>query len=113
MSISPKSLQSLIEQYNNSGIAEGRKILHSTIDIVLCGAAAKAEERLLIDSGYWAELGHHFKDSKVNLYIVGPEALPLEKMSSVTTVGLQAKFGKSWDKVLKRASRARVRALCL
>ena len=92
MSISPKSLQTLIEQYNNSDVAAGRKILHSTIDIVLCGAAAKAEERLLIDSGYWAELGNHFKDSQLNLYIVGPEALPLGKMSSVTTVGLQSEI---------------------
>lgn len=108
MSITPKSLQTLIEQYNNSDVAAGRKILHSTIDIVLCGAAAKAEERLLIDSGYWAELGNHFKDSQLNLYIVGPEALPLGKMSSVTTVGLQSeirqKLGQTSKKRVSSAS---------
>eukprot|EP00942_MAST-04A_sp_MAST-4A-sp1_P002688 g2688.t1 len=90
ISITPHSIEQLVQQYNNMQQSNNdNKILHKTIDFIICGAAAKAEERLLIDSEYWKEIGYHFKNSKINLYMCGPECLPLDKMSSVTTKGLQ------------------------
>ena len=90
ISITPHSIEQLVQQYNNMQQSNNdNRILHKTIDFIICGAAAKAEERLLIDSEYWKEIGYHFKNSKINLYMCGPECLPLDKMSSVTTKGLQ------------------------
>ena len=44
------------------------------LHIVIAGATAHAEQRLLFDTNYWSEIGYVYKDLNVHLYFVGPEA---------------------------------------
>lgn len=44
--------------------------------IVVAGATASAEQRLVHDSGYWAELGLAYSEWTVELIFVGPECDP-------------------------------------
>eukprot|EP00192_Tetraselmis_astigmatica_P012970 CAMPEP_0117654876 /NCGR_PEP_ID=MMETSP0804-20121206/3981_1 /TAXON_ID=1074897 /ORGANISM="Tetraselmis astigmatica, Strain CCMP880" /LENGTH=407 /DNA_ID=CAMNT_0005461193 /DNA_START=21 /DNA_END=1244 /DNA_ORIENTATION=- len=37
------------------------------------GASERAEERILADTNYWAEIGHTFPGSTIELWLVGPE----------------------------------------
>ena len=60
-----------------------------TLDVIVCGAAGKAEQSLLVDSDYWAEVGYHFSDCEaIKLWMVGPEAVPHEQLGVLTTAGL-------------------------
>lgn len=43
------------------------------LDVVVAGASSKAEERLLRDSDYWAELGRIYSGISIHLWMVGPE----------------------------------------
>ena len=53
--------------FQNQGITE----LH----IVIAGATAHAEQRLLFDTNYWMEIGYVYKNiPKIYLHFVGPEA---------------------------------------
>lgn len=51
------------------------------ITLVVVGASAKAEERLLRQSTYWAEIGRHLPNAHVHLELVGLEIAPRKKAS--------------------------------
>ena len=62
------------------------------LHIVIAGATAHAEQRLLFDTNYWSEIGQVYKNiAKVHLHFVGPEAASLstlERKFRTNTVGL-------------------------
>ena len=45
-----------------------------TLNIIVLGATTKAEQRLLYDTNYWAEVGHFYPKASVRMFFVGPEA---------------------------------------
>ena len=46
------------------------------LTLVVVGASAKAEERLLTQSVYWAEIGRHLPGAHIHLELVGLEIAP-------------------------------------
>jgi hypothetical protein len=71
------------------------------LHLIVAGATAHAEQRLLFDTNYWAEIGHVYKDvARIHLHFVGPEAASrttLEK--TYTTKSLpNKKSGKKRNK---------------
>ena len=47
------------------------------VRVILIGAAARTEERVLLETNYWAEVGHLLPDiDGVLLCFVGPEVSP-------------------------------------
>jgi len=60
----------------------------NALHIVIAGATAHAEQRLLFDTNYWSEVGHVYKDiPNIHLHFVGPEAASLATLrKSFTTV---------------------------
>lgn len=57
----------------STALAENQGI--TELHIVIAGATAHAEQRLLFDTNYWMEIGYVYKNiSKIYLHFVGPEA---------------------------------------
>jgi hypothetical protein len=96
MGVTPHTIDHLVAATNegNGGTGPQKSNTSVHLDVLVCGASAKAEERLLVDSNYWGEIGHHFSKCSVKLWMVGPEAVEKQDLGPLTTAGLSLEIKK-------------------